>query len=128
MPEERHPLRFGEHPEGHMYEYQAHLIRVIDGDTLEVRLDLGFRIHLEARLRLARVDAPELGEPAGIVAKSFVTKELHEIDQLRVQTHKTEKYGRWLAEVTYTQRGQPGVWHNLADRLIERGLAQWTQY
>ena len=42
-----------------MYEYSAALMGVVDGDTVDVTVDLGFRIHREIRLRLAGIDTHE---------------------------------------------------------------------
>jgi len=41
------------------FYYGANLVKVIDGDTIDVSIDLGFKISQEVRLRLARIDAPE---------------------------------------------------------------------
>ena len=45
-----------------MYEYKAKVIRWLDGDTLEVSIDLGFYVHKEEKIRLARINAPELSD------------------------------------------------------------------
>lgn len=110
-----------------MYEYRAEIIHVVDGDTLKARIDLGFYVHVEVTLRLARVDAPEMRELAGQLARGFVLEELQHVTMLHVSTRRTGKYGRWIAEVTYQLRGQPGVLHNLSDRLVATGHAQWIR-
>lgn len=128
-----------------VYEYQAEIVRIIDGDTLKARVDLGFRstrsvrrsqaakpakrvcggdVHAEVTLRLARIDAPEMNELPGQLARRFVCEELEPVTMLRVATRKTGKYGRWIAEVVYQVRGQPGVWHNLSDRIVAEGHAR----
>ena len=148
-----------------MYEYQAEILRIIDGDTLKARVDLGFRstrsvrrsqaakpakracggdVHAAAKalkalavtLRLARIDAPEMPtalrpdgrgqDLPGQLARAFVCQELEPVTMLRVATRKTGKYGRWIAEVVYQISGQPGVWHNLSDRIVAEGHGQWT--
>ena len=43
-----------------MYEYRAQLIKVIDGDTIDAKIDLGFGISIEKRVRLVGIDAPEV--------------------------------------------------------------------
>lgn len=48
-----------------MYEYRASVIRVIDGDTVDLRIDLGFEVGLNMRVRLAGIDAPERGKTGG---------------------------------------------------------------
>lgn len=84
-----------------MYFYKADLLRVIDGDTIVVRLDLGFSVHAEQTLRLHGINAPE---PRGRTAEAGKRSAEHLADllrlygPLRVQTIKgREKYGRYLA-------------------------------
>ena len=86
-----------------MYEYKAKLIRVIDGDTVDAMIDLGFDTWVMKRVRLYGIDAPEsrtknLDEKSqGIAA----TKRLAELlaastDQLIIRSHGVGKYGRCL--------------------------------
>ena len=42
-----------------MYEYNAEVRRVVDGDTVDVTIDCGFNIHIKERVRLSGIDAPE---------------------------------------------------------------------
>jgi len=88
-----------------MFEYPAKLIRVIDGDTIVVEIDLGFKIFTHQILRLKDIDTAEIFHPKspkereeGIKAKIFVEQFLKD-KKLLIKTHKTGKYGRWLAEV-----------------------------
>lgn len=89
-----------------MYTYQAKLIDVIDGDTIDLMIDLGFGVHVKERCRLYGIDAPEMPTEAGRNAKSrlesligAVTGELHvqTIKMTRKPKEKTDKYGRYLA-------------------------------
>lgn len=85
-----------------MYEYQAQLIRVVDGDTVHMRVDLGMNISVEATLRLVGVNCPEHGTPEGEAATAFTTDWLAAHGpRFVVQTtkDKREKYGRYLARV-----------------------------
>ncbi len=92
-----------------MYEYRATIVRVIDGDTLEVAVDLGFRIVMEQTLRLLGVNAPEMNAPGleerakAQAAKEFVAGICWPGRVVRIQSHKprpTDRYGRWLATIT----------------------------
>ena len=93
-----------------MHEYRARVVRVVDGDTLVLDVDLGFRIRHEVVVRLAGIDAPEMvgaARPAGEAAKDFVKTWLAAkpwaVDEVHVRTAKApEKYGRWLAVVLPT--------------------------
>ena len=105
-----------------MYEYSAEVIRVIDGDTLEVRLDLGFKIQHTTTLRLAGLNAPEMRTDEGHAAKAWLTAELSE-KKIFVETikDKKEKYGRYLAKIDAQDDG--GMWYSVNDRMIAEGQA-----
>jgi micrococcal nuclease len=88
-----------------MFEYTIkEVVKVIDGDTVDVFIDLGFNVFHVERLRLNRVDAPETltkdknEKKYGMEAKSFVSNWLKEQKQIKIQTFKDDKYGRILAE------------------------------
>lgn len=83
------------------YVYAASLVRVIDGDTIEVDIDLGFFTHVTTRLRLLGVDTPELIGPdraRALIVKSVLTGMLSN-RPLKLRTVKSDKYGRFLADV-----------------------------
>jgi micrococcal nuclease len=86
-----------------LYWYKALISRIVDGDTVEADVDLGFRIRQKMMLRLYGIDAPELiaqnPEP-GRKAKEFLAK-LVEGKEIVIQTFKDkgDKYGRMLAEL-----------------------------
>ena len=89
----------------HLYRYKAEVINIVDGDTIDVCVDLGFHTKMDIRLRLARVNTPEVRGPEredGIDAKKFVCS-LIECGDVWIQTFKdpTDKYGRWIAEVWF---------------------------
>jgi len=80
-----------------MYEYNASLIRVIDGDTAILRVDLGFKMYCEMSFRLLGINAPELNSTGGAAAKDHLFQLLTALGPtLRIQTTKPDKYGRWL--------------------------------
>jgi micrococcal nuclease len=89
-----------------MYEYSAKLIKVVDGDTLDLEVDLGFDVNVKMRFRLAGIDTPELKSKdaterlTALEAKQFVQDFLAN-KPLKVLTSKDkqEKYGRYLATV-----------------------------
>jgi len=88
-----------------MFEYKIkEVVKVVDGDTVDVFIDLGFNIFHVERLRLNRVDAPETltkdknEKKYGMEAKSFVSDWLKEQKKIKIQTFKDDKYGRILAE------------------------------
>lgn len=112
-----------------MYEYRATLVEVIDGDTYDLDIDLGLRVHTVARVRLHGVDTPETyGVTAGSAehrkgkaAEAFVRAwfEVHG-PELLVRTFKdrTGKFGRWLVEIEDREQGA-----RLSEALLEAGHA-----
>ena len=86
-----------------IYIYKASLVRVVDGDTVDLIIDLGFDTSRKERFRLYGIDAPELRTAAGKVAKAWLEDALMPLESIYVQTlqHKTkakrDKYGRFLA-------------------------------
>ena len=83
------------------YVRAAELIRVVDGDTADFRVDLGMCISTKQRMRLLRINAPECkGETreAGKAATAKLT-ELLTGKRLVVRTEKSDAFGRYLAEI-----------------------------
>jgi len=108
------------------YRYRAHVEKIYDGDTITVRVDLGFHTHTIQRLRLARIDAWEVrGEerPAGLIARDWLRTQILGRD-VEVQTNKdaTGKWGRYIAEV-FTLDGA-----NLNDALVANSHAKYHDY
>ena len=86
-----------------MYEYQARVIRVIDGDTIELDIDLGCHVHVTRMARLRGVNCPELtgdNREAGLAAKQYTETWLSG-ETVRVNTHidRADKYGRLLVDI-----------------------------
>ena len=92
-------------PEGMSYTYAASIDRVIDGDTLLVLIEAGFRIIVRDRLRLRGINAPEVGTPEGDRAKRFVEKLLPAGSTIVLKSHKdrTDQHGRFVVDVFYKQ-------------------------
>ncbi|VAW13042.1 hypothetical protein MNBD_BACTEROID05-680, partial [hydrothermal vent metagenome] len=84
-----------------LYTYQSYLERVVDGDTLIVLIQLKNGSFIRQRLRLYRINTPELNTPKGEEAKQFVIKELKNCSFLIVKTYKMDKFGRFEADVFY---------------------------
>jgi len=85
------------------YMYLGKLVRVIDGDTFEIRVELGFYVSTVQRFRLAKVDAPERrgsDRAAGLVATNFCVDWFgSRLGLVLVKCFGTDKYGRWVADV-----------------------------
>lgn len=103
-----------------MYEYDAEVLRVIDGDTYELRVDVGFHIGYIIHLRLQGVNAAEVEgstKEEGLRAKDYV-KELFEKhgNRVKIKTFFKRSFARWVGEVFI------GDLH-LADHLLQEGYA-----
>ena len=105
------------------YIYNAELIKVVDGDTIDVTLDLGFDVKLhKQRCRLAGIDTPEsrtknLAEKKlGLAAKDRL-KELC-CSKLKIKSFGKGKYVRILA-IPYTEEGE-----DICEKLIQEGHAR----
>mgnify|MGYP001488575405 CR=1 FL=1 len=103
-----------------MYEYKCKLVKVVDGDTVDVDIDLGFGVWLQnQRIRMYGIDAPEsrtsdkVEKVYGMAAKDFVIKWTNAGD-LVLKTFKDGKgkYGRILGELWYNDV-------NINQRMIE---------
>jgi micrococcal nuclease len=100
-----------------MYQYNATVLRWVDGDTVDLRVDVGFRVYMETRFRLNGVDTPERGCENYAQAKEFCQAQAPVGSEVLINTYKADKYGRWL--VTVMASGTVP----LNDRLISAGLA-----
>jgi len=99
--------------------------RVVDGDTLDLAVDLGFKVQVRERFRLIGVDTPEVyganKSTEGEKASAFVKDLLPQGTPVVVETSKgTGKYGRWLATI-YPDDGDD---RSLNQRLLDEGLAK----
>lgn len=102
------------------FEYKhLNVQRVIDGDTIDVMLDLGFSIYHKVRLRLYGINAPEMGTAEGREAKKFLESliAMEPAVTLRTLKDKTDKFGRYLADL----RGAHGSLNRL---MIDGGHAK----
>lgn len=88
------------------FTYVANLERVVDGDTLHVKLDLGFGIKHHEILRLAKINAAESTTSEGKKATAALKKILKDVEFLVVKTNKTDIYGRYVADVFFDESGK----------------------
>lgn len=121
-----------------LYTYKAVVEKVVDGDTLLVRIDLGFNVWVNQRIRFRGINTAELiknGIPSGDVpergeqAKAFVEEKLKDIEFIVIKTYKTDMYGRFVADVFYhptikkkEEIAEKGFFLNL--QMLEEGLAE----
>ena len=89
-----------------MYEYEATVRRWVDGDTVDVDIDLGFGlIYSNQRIRLYGIDAPEqrtrdlVEKERGLAATAYVNEQAPVGSKVVIKTYKDDKYGRILGEI-----------------------------
>ena len=108
-----------------MYEYAIkEVVKVVDGDTIDIIIDLGFDLTKKERVRLAGIDTPEsrtrdLEEKKfGLEAKAFLERRLKDGfgSGLKVKTEKDGKYGRMLGWVICGKT-------NINEEMVYRGYA-----
>ena len=106
-----------------MFEYNAEVLRIVDGDTLDARIDLGFDVHVNKRIRLMGIDTWESrtrdkAEKAKGVAAKARLKELLKVDKnkFKLISHGTGKFGRVLGDIEISVG-------NVCDILVEEGHA-----
>jgi len=111
-----------------LFLYKAVIERVVDGDTYDATIDLGFRMYSKLRLRLKDVDTPETWRPTteaeaqhGAQATAFV-KDKIEGKQILIRSHKAGIYNRWEADIILSDGS------DLGQLLIDNNLIKLDKY
>ena len=112
------------------YFYNGEVVYVVDGDTLDIKVDLGFNVFIKVRVRIVgpnnkSFDAPELRleeREKGLEAKELLEEIFEEHPSVTIQTYKTDKYGRWVAEVWPNS-----ITKDVASLLVEKQLGEWYE-
>jgi micrococcal nuclease len=106
-----------------MYVYNAKCTRVVDGDTIDAQIDLGFDVHKKIRIRMVGINTPEsrtrdLEEKKRGLAAKYRVKELLESQENKFILHSqgVGKYGRCLGVIFLGES-------KLQDILLEEGHA-----
>ena len=111
-----------------MFEYYVKKVtKIVDGDTIDVDIDLGFDISFSSRVRLAGIDTPEsrttdkMEKALGLEAKAYLKHEIEAAKSVVIKTEKmdsSEKYGRILGWVFLD-----GATVSLNEKMIKDGYA-----
>ena len=111
-----------------MYEYKAIVTRVVDGDTFDATVDLGFGVFKKHRFRLKNVDTPETWRPKtesekqhGLKATKYVTT-LIEHKTVTLSSVKSAVYSRYEAYVTLEDGSDLGT------LIVENGFEKLDKY
>lgn len=85
-----------------LYTYKSKIIRVVDGDTVDLNIDLGFNIWTQQRIRLLAVDSPERKRDGFEESTQFTKRwfwRYFDAD-IYLETKKKDSFGRWLGYIT----------------------------
>lgn len=113
-----------------LYQYQAEVVDVYDGDTCTVKFDLGFKIHFTEKVRLFGINTPEIrGEERekGLVSRDKLRERiLNKTVLIETDKDKKGKYGRYLGTIYIPK--EDGNLECINDWLIAEGLAKKADY
>ena len=111
-----------------MYEYKITLDRVVDGDTIDAHIDLGFDVTIKKRLRFAGINTPECRtrdleeKEKGLAAKERLTEILEDANEIHLDSHGVGKFGRVLGQL-HVVTDQSISTINVNQLLIDEGHA-----
>ncbi len=120
---------YGKKKEDLLYTYKGYVEKIIDGDTLWVNIDCGFKTLVRQKIRLRGVDTPEIMFPEGKRARDFVKRILEKCGFIIIRTYKTDMYDRYLSDIFYLPgEDDPdkvaGEGKLLNSEIIEKGLGR----
>jgi micrococcal nuclease len=98
-----------------LYNYRAVCTRVIDGDTADLVIDVGFKMTTTQRVRLLGINTPERGQEGYQEAKDYLTSRILE-KTLVISTRKSDVFGRYLGTIYVEDE-------NVNEELLREGLA-----
>ena len=106
-----------------LHHYKAELIRIIDGDTIDVMLDLGFFVWVKKRIRLYGIDTPETRtrdleeKQRGKESTARLTELISQPAEFTISSHGIDKYGRCLGTIFVGEK-------NVNELLVSEGFAK----
>jgi len=96
-----------------MYEYKATIVKIVDGDTMDLLIDLGFNTFVKERIRLARINAAEVNTHLGRLLKEHLQTRIDKsTNQVLLSSKKKDRYGRYIGEIIHPDLG------NISDYLL----------
>lgn len=111
-----------------MYTYKARLIRVIDGDTVDAEIDLGFGVYMKQRVRLYGINTPDsrskdqTERESGLASKQRLTEVLSKEFIIETILNKRGKFGRILGVIYITK--ETGERESVNNILVAEGYAK----
>lgn len=114
-----------------LYFYKANVIKVYDGDTITVDIDLGLKTFIKGeKIRLNRINAPEMRgseKEKGKLSRDFLRSQILG-KEIFIETIKDKKgkYGRYLGEIHFEK--SPNKFVNINDLMVRKGFAIYKSY
>lgn len=106
-----------------LYNYNAHIVKVIDGDTVKAKIDLGFYMTWETNIRFYGINSDELKsddptlKESALKAKAYLETILKPGDKVRISSKSLDKYKRPIA--TIYKNGA-----NINEQMVSNGHAK----
>ncbi len=108
------------------YVYRATLLRVIDADTYEMVVDLGFLVSIKVNIRLRDYSAPERFTAEGKAASAFVRR-LLDGKLVHIKTYRDRRsFERWVADVYIEDESEHGGYRSLGEILLRDEIVTHT--
>jgi micrococcal nuclease len=107
------------------FYHKAKVVKVVDGDTVDMLVDLGFNVKIQKRFRLFGINAPEMKNDKdnnGHKSKEFLTKLIQDKEVvIKTEDEETDKYGRYIVTIYLD-----GI--NINKKIVENGEAVYKNY
>jgi len=108
----------------HEYVYQGTILNVVDGDTVDMQIDLGFNTSVKERFRLTGINSAEMNskveEEKKLATEAKAWMAQHVFSSVVIKSTKKDKYGRYLAEIFL----KSDLSESLNSKLVSLGLAK----
>jgi micrococcal nuclease len=111
-----------------VFECEIKVLRVVDGDTVDAQVDLGFRVHHNIRIRLYGINTPEVRtrdaeeKIRGKAASARLQELLGGADRIILKSHGVGKFGRCLGELTLISfQDEEDTRENLVETMLAEG-------
>ncbi|MCE9500742.1 MAG: DUF1016 N-terminal domain-containing protein [Leptospira sp.] len=99
-----------------IFTYKASPERIVDGDTILVSIDLGFKTSTRQRLRFRGIDSSEKGSVENGKVEKFISKRLRPVKFIVIKTHGVDLYGRYLSDIYFSEREKD------MEKVLEKGI------
>ncbi len=106
-----------------VWQAEGEVVRVLDGDTLECDLDLGWNTWRRVKVRILNINAPETTTAPGIASSEHLSNLLPENSRIIVTSHELDVYGRTLGTVRFAETASPNFGADVGARMIADGFA-----